>query len=65
MHGEMEDKFPNESFNEQPESHLGPVQNNPTPGSYNKPTEISDDTMRTNIRSLNTEQRHACDTFLT
>ena len=68
MHGEMEHDFPNESFNEQPESHLGPVQNNSNPGaisSYNQPTEISDDVLRKNIRSLNTEQRYAYDAFLT
>ena len=47
---------------------LGPVQNNPTPGaitSYNQPAEISDDMLRANIRSLNTEQSHAFDTFFT
>ena len=60
--------FPNESFNEQQASHLGAVQNNPTLGaitSYNQPAEISDDMSRANIRSLNTEQRHAFDTFFT
>ena len=32
--------------------------------SYNRPTDISDDILRQTVRSLNVEQRHAYDTFL-
>ena len=40
---------------------------NTNPGvitSYNRPTDISDDILRQTVRSLNIEQRHAYDTFL-
>ena len=65
LRAEMQDTFPNESFNQQPPSHFGPAQNSSVSGitSYNQPTEIADDTLRRNVRSLNTEQRHAYDTF--
>jgi hypothetical protein len=65
----QDDTFPNEVFNEQVPSHLDQVQNSHTSSgaitSYNQPTEMSDDTLHKNIRSLNTEQRHAYDIFLT
>ena len=70
LQGEMQDdSLVNESFNEQLPSHLQPVQNQHTSPcvitSYNQPTEISDDILRKTVRSLNTEQRHVYDTFLT
>ena len=65
----QDDPNPHESFNEQLPSHLDPIQSNQNinPGvitSYNRPTDISDDILRQTIRSLNIEQRHACDVFL-
>ena len=69
LQGEIHDPNPHESFNEQIPSHLGPTQSNQhTPcgviTSYNRPTEISDDILRQTVRSLNMQQRHAHDTFL-
>ena len=55
-------------FNEQLPSHLDPTQfdniNNALLTVYNQPTQISDDILRQNIRSLNHQQRCAYDTFL-
>ena len=70
LQDEMQDEpNPHESFNEQIPSHLDPTQSNQNtnPGvvtSYNRPTDISDDILRQTVRSLNFEQRHAYDTFL-
>ena len=71
LQGKMQDdSIPHESFNKQLPSHLDatPQSNQHTsPGvitSYNQPTEISDDILRETVRSLNTEQRHAYNTFL-
>ena len=65
----QDDSLPHESFNEQLPSHFDPAQPNQhtSPGvitSYNRPTDISDDILRQTVRSLNVEQRHAYDTFL-
>ncbi|XP_028413533.1 uncharacterized protein LOC114536369 [Dendronephthya gigantea] len=72
---DVQDEMPDdvnqdELFNEQLPSHLDPAQcnNESTPGAiatYHQPTEISDDLLRQNIRSLNKQQRLAYDTFLT
>jgi hypothetical protein len=66
-----ENLIEDESFNEQLPSHLDPAQcNNDTLTSgamiktYNQPTEMSDDLLRQNVRSLNKQQYLAYDTFL-
>ena len=65
----QDDSFPHESFHEQLPSHLGSTQwsENTSPGPisfHNRPTDISDDILRQNVRSLNVQQRHAYNTFL-
>ena len=59
-----------ESFNKQVPSHLASKSNSghmsavPTISSHIQPTEISDDFLRESVRSLNSKQRIAYDTFL-
>ena len=71
MQSEWQDKSPlDKSFNEQPPEHLAqavnPVQSR-EPGSgvvsHNQPSNISDDILRESVRSLNSQQRCAYDTF--
>ena len=62
------DPLLDECFNEQLPSHLNPTQfdtiNNAALTVYNQSTQISDDILRQNIRSLNHQQHCAYDTFL-
>ena len=71
MQSEWQDKSPlDKSFNEQPPEHpaqaVNPVQSR-EPGSgvvsHNQPSNISDDILRESVRSLNSQQRCAYDTF--
>lgn len=67
----QEDLIPEESFNHQLPSHLSTSSatdqhcNLGTIIFHNQPGEISDDELRTHVRSLNTQQRYAYDIVLT
>ena len=60
----LQDTFPEESFNEQSPADLGSSSDS-TPqvsqavSTYTQPTEISDDMLRNNVRLLNEKQRSA------